>query len=302
MPQGAIPVVVQNSAAAGLSIFCNENDGSDATGNGSAQRPFASLDAGFDMARANKGDVVYLQRTSHRTATLTWDKDGVSLVALSAPSDNDRGRISPLGGAAVFSPLVHVTAQGCSFVNVGTFHGFADNSAQICWEEYGGRNFYSNCQLLGMGATLAAGHTGSRSLTIAGAGENLFVGCTFGIDTIARGVANATLELLAGTPRNIMRDCIFQMLATAATPMHITVGSGGMDRYLLLDRPAFINCVDSTGTAIDAAIVANASAGGTVAVKDGFSIGATAIATTGPVRGTGNVPTAATSGIAIPLT
>jgi hypothetical protein len=272
-----------------------------AAGSGTAAAPFNTLDQALAACTAGANDVVFLTGTVHVTAAVAWSKNNTHLVGLCAPSDNDRARISA-SGSTVFTPLVNVTASGCIFMDIGTFHGFANASAQICWAEAGGRNFYQGCQFLGMGNATAAAHVGSRSLTIAGSGENKFYDCTIGLDTIARGAANASLELLSGTPRNVMRGCIFQMLASAGTPLHITVGSGGMDRYLLLDKCSLINCVDSGGSTISAAIVANASAGGTVLVQDGFSVGATAIATTGPVRGTGNIPTATTSGIAIALT
>lgn len=272
-----------------------------AFGQGTAQQPFNTLDQALAQCVAGRNDVIFLIGTVHVTATVNWNLNNTHLVGLCAPSDNDRARISQ-SGATVFTPLVNVTGAGCMFVDIATFHGFANNSAQICWAEAGGRNYYGGCQFLGLGATLAAGHTGSRSLTIAGSGENLFVGCTIGLDTIARGVANASLELLSATPRNVMRRPIFQMLASASTAVHITVGAGGMDRFLLLDDPVFINAIESTGVAIAAAITANAGAGGLVALQNAFSVGATAIATTGPVYGTGNIPTAATSGIAIKLT
>lgn len=269
-------------------------------GQGTAQQPYNTLGQALAQCVSGRGDVIFLTGTVHITTTLNWALNNTHLIGVCAPSNNDRARIS--GSGTVFTPLVNVTGVGCMFVDIATFHGFASATSQVCWAEAGGRNFYSGCQFLGMGDATAAAQTGGRSLTIAGAGENLFVGCTIGLDTISRGVANASLELLSATPRNVMRKCIFQMLASASTPVHITVGAGGMDRYLLLDDPVMINAVDSTGTAIAAAITANASAGGTVALQNAFSVGATALATTGPVRGTGNVPTATTSGIAIPLT
>lgn len=301
MPQGALPVRVVNSSAVGKSFFVNETTGHD-TNNGSATAPFATLDAALAAATASENDVVYLIGTSHRTSTLTWNKAGVSLVGLSAPSDNDRARIS-ITGSTVFTPLVNVTAQGCSFVNLATFHGFNDASTQICWAEAGGRNFYSNVQFLGGGNATAAAQAGMRSLTIDGSGENLFVGCTIGLDTVTRDTAaNASLEFLSGSARNTFRQCIFQMLSNIAGNMHVTVGAAGMDRYALFDDCAFINAVESTGVAISAAIIANAAAGGAILLNNCLSLGATAIATTGPVYIDGGALGATTRGIAIKAT
>ena len=44
-------------------------------------------------------------------------------------ADNGRARISTAAGltqaqVTAFHPMVNVTAQGCSFVNLGTFYGF----------------------------------------------------------------------------------------------------------------------------------------------------------------------------------
>lgn len=285
----------------GRSIFVNETTG--AAGNpGTSSAPVATLTQALALATANHNDVIYVNGTIHVSATVTWSKDGVNLIGLTAPSDNDRARISQTG-SSVFSPLVNVTASGCSFVNIATFHGFADASAQICWAEAGGRNYYQNCQFLGMGNATAAAQAGSRSLTVAGSGENVFQNCTIGLDTVTRATGtNASLEFLSATPRNTFRSCIFQALVSNAADVHVTVGSGGMDRYALFDNCSFINAVESTGTTMTAAITANASAGGAILLQGGLSLGATNIATTGPVYVNGASPTADTSSIAIKAT
>lgn len=300
MPQGPLPVLISN--AVGNSWFVNEAVGSDSNG-GTAQAPFATLAAAQSAASANHNDVVYLSGTAHQTTTLNWAKNGVSLVGLSAPSDNDRSRISA-SGSTVFSPLVNVTAQGCSFVNLGTFHGFDDASTQICWSDTGGRNFYSTVQFLGMANATAAAQAGSRSLVVGGSGENLFVGCTVGLDTVLRATnTNASLELISGTPRNIFRQTQFQAIVSDAADVHVLVAAGGIDRYVLFDDCLFMNAVDSTGTIMNAAISASVSAGGSIVLNPScLSIGATAIAVSGPVYGPIGALGATTWGIGGKLT
>lgn len=272
-------------------------------GTGTAQDPFNTLSQAISACVDGNNDVIFLIGTVHVSATVAWNKSKMHLVGLSAPSDNSRARISQTGSTP-FTPLVSVTGGGaCIFKDIATFHGFNNASAQVCWAEASsGRNYYEGCAFLGMGDATAAAQAGGRSLTISGGGESKFYDCTIGLDTVARSAANASLELLAGTARNIFRGCTFQMLASANTPLHITVGAAGMDRYALFADCAMINAIESTGVAISAGIVANAAAGGAVLLQNAFSLGATAIATTGPVYGTGNIPTAATSGIAIKLT
>jgi hypothetical protein len=310
MPQGPIAVRVTNSAAIGNSWFVNESTGND-NYPGNAQLPFATLPAAQNAAVANNNDVVYLMGTSHQSATLNWAKNGVSLVGLSAPSDNDRGRISVADSLTqiqwtAFGPLVNVTAEGCSFVNLGTFYGYGASSltaptTPICWEEAGGRNFYSNVQFLGGGDANVAAAAAMRSLTIGGAGENLFVGCTFGLDTIERiNNANATIEIVGGSPRNIIRSSAFQCWNGLAGNVHVLVQSGGMDRYLWLD-----DCLlHSFGTAMTAAISnALGSPNGDVILSPNcISIGANSIAASSSQIWVGQLSTAAptTNNIGIP--
>lgn len=303
MPQGPIAVYVVNSAATGNSWFVNETTGSDSN-SGSALSPFQTLTAAQNAAVADNNDVVYLSGSVHITSTVSWAKNGVSLVGLAAPSDNDRARISAFGATA-FSPLVNVTAQGCSFVNLGTFHGgfTGATGSQVCWAEAGGRNFYSNVQFLGGGDATTAALAGMRSLTVAGSGENLFVGCTIGLDTIVRAInANASLEFLSGSPRNTFRQCIFQSLVSATTDVHVTVAAGGIDRYALFERCSFLNAINSTGSTMAVAFTVNAAAGGSILLQDCASVGSTVYATTGPIYVQGAVPTGATSGLAVAAT
>ena len=109
------------SGFTGNTWYVNETTGSDSN-NGSRYAPFATLTAAQSAAVASNGDVVFLEGTVHVTATVVWAKNGVALVGLNSPSNNDRAGISATGATA-FSPLVNVTGQGCQFTNIGTFHG-----------------------------------------------------------------------------------------------------------------------------------------------------------------------------------
>ena len=134
-------------------------------------------------------------------------------------------------------------------------------------------------------ATGGASQTGSRSLTVGGGGngENTFTNCIIGLDTVVRSAANASLELLGGSPRNVFRNCIFPCDTSSAAALFILVGSTGMDRWALFDNCSFINTVDSGSTTMTVGMTVNASAGGSVVMNNCISLGATAIASTGPV-------------------
>lgn len=287
-----------NFAYVGSAFYVNESTGSDSNG-GNVANPFKTLATALAAVKGPQ-DTIYVIGTVHVSATVVISKV-CRIVGVNPSSTNNRARISQTG-ATVFSPLVDVTAQGCGFYNLGTFHGFDDPSAQICWKDEGGRNHYENCDFFGMGHLTAAAQAGSRSLLITGStGENYFKNCRLGLDTVTRATGNnATLEVAGGSPRNQLDDCVFQSLCTDAADVHILVGADGIDRSLILNNPKFINAVDSGGTLLTADISANAAAGGSILVNGGMSVGSGKIAATGgPVYVSGAVPTAATSSIGV---
>lgn len=264
-------------------FWVDQTNGSDGN-TGGPQDPLKTLAAAHTKCVADNNDVVFLTGTVHLTATLTWSKNKTHLIGLTAPSDNCRARISQTG-STVFTPLVNVTAQGCIFKNLGTFHGFDSATTQICWTDSGGRNGYDTVQFLGMGHLTAAAQAGGRSLLITGGnGENEFVNCSIGLDTVVRATGNnASLEMAAGSPRNRFRSCIFQADVSNAADVHVLVGSGGIDRYALFDDCMFFNATSSGGMAMTAGFSVHASAGGFVALNNSISVGATKISAAGPV-------------------
>lgn len=286
----------------GNQFWVNETTGSDGN-TGGPQDPLATISQAYSLCTADNNDVVFATGTVHVSSTLTWAKNKTHLIGL-APRlrSQARTRISQTG-SSVFTPLVSVTAQECIIDNIGSFHGFANASTQICWSDSGGRNQYNNCLFGGMGNATAAAQAGSRSLVVAGStGENTFTGCQIGLDTVVRSTTNASLEFTGGSPRNVFEKCIFPIDTSSAAALWITIGSGGIDRFALFQDCEFINAIESGSTTLTAGIIANASAGGAVLLQNPISLGATAIATTGPVYIIGNVPVATTSGIAIKAT
>lgn len=285
----------------GNTYWVNESTGSDGNTGGPSD-PFATISQAHSQCTAGNNDVVLVTGTIHTTATTTWSKNNTHLIGLTAPSQNNRARISQTG-STVFTPLVNVTAQGCIFQDIATFHGFANASTQICWTDAGGRNSYKNVQFYGGGNATAAAQAGMRSLLVTGSvGENLFTGCTIGLDTIVRATnANASLEIAGASPRNTFQSCIFQADVTAAGDTHVTIGAAGIDRWTLFKDCMFLNAVNGGpgATSMTAAFSVNTSAGGQVLLFNPASIGATKISAAGPVYVQAAVPTGATSGLAV---
>jgi len=222
--------------------------------------------------------------TAPTVGTLVWAKNGVHLIGVGAASNNPRARIAPPTGAytqATFASgnFVSVTASGCVFANIAVFNGFSTGGTnQIAWTDSGGRNQYYNCVIQGMCDAASAADAGSRSLKISGTtGENEFVNCIIGDDTIQRGAANASLELAGGTPRNTFTGCTFPFWTSSATVLGILgTGASCVDRTNQFENCDFYNNIKSTSTQMTVlGSFTSASPGGMVVFKDCDMVGVT---------------------------
>lgn len=245
--------------------------------------------------------------------TLNWTKNATHLIGVTAPSSvAQRARIAPPSGVytqATFGSgnFVVVSASGCLFSNISLFNGFSTGGTnQICWTDIGGRNAYYGMNFGGIGDAASAADTGSRSFKLgaAGAGECSFFGCSFGLDTVARGVANATLELAGATPRNLFDRCQFYMDASANSPLHILgTGAACVDRDQLFQDCTFMNAIKSAGTTInEVGSFTSSSPGGYVVVKSCTTVGATKWGDTNFLANSyvdGGAPTAASTGLGV---
>jgi hypothetical protein len=307
-------------------------NGLDGNGGNSPSQALATLYQAHNKAVAGRNDVVVLigngaasgsarlslanAQTINPAATtgvLNWTKNATHLVGVAAPTRvAGRARIAPPTGTytqATFGSgnFVTVSASGCFFSNVSLFHGFSTGGVnQICWTDTGSRNAYANVDFGGMGDAASAADAGSRSFKLgaAGSGEASFYGCTFGLDTVTRGAANASLEFAGGTPRNVFEDCTFLMDASASTPFHILgTGAACIDREQIFRNPVFLNAIKSAGTTITAVgSLTNASPGGLILLKNPTSVGATKYGDTNFLANSyvdGGAPTQATTGLAV---
>lgn len=310
--------------------FVDPANGSDGN-TGAADSPFATLYRAHSKATAGNNDVVVLVGDGSTTGTarlslalaqsidssvtagtLVWSKNATHLIGMTAPTSvSQRARIAPPSGTytqATFGSgnFVTVSATGCYFANISLFNGFSTGgNSQICWTDSGGRNFYYNMHFGGAGDAASAQSTSSRSLKITGStGENTFVRCTVGLDTVTRTVANASLEFAGATPRNRFTECVFPFQTSASTPIGIIgTGSGNMDRWQAFERCLFINNVQSTSTTMAALSTLAASSGGLILMTYCTLVGITEYGTDATSRGQiyvdGGTVTAATSGIAV---
>ena len=308
--------------------FVDPIAGRDGNGGNSPQDALATLYQAHSRAADSNNDVVVLlsnglstgsSRLSTASAqtidstvtagTLVWSKNALHLIGVSSPSNNSRARIAPPTGTytqATFGSgnFVTVSGSGCYFSNLSVYNGFSTGGTnQIAWTDSGERNVYQNCQFQGMNDAASAANTGSRSLKVGGAGtgENRFINCIIGDDTTTRTVANASLELTGGTPRNSFERCIFPVQGSAAGVLGILgTGAACIDRWNLFDRCVFINNIKSTSTQMTVlASLTSASSGGMLVFKDCDTIGMTKIGDTNALANSyvSNVGGAATGGL-----
>ena len=313
----------------GTWYFVNPAAGSDGNEGTSPDSPFATIYRAYSKAVSGNNDVIVLigngstsgtarmstalAQTIDSTATtgtITWAKNATHLIGVTAPTGvSNRARFAPPTGtytAATFGNngnMFNVTASGCIFANFSVFNGFSTgNAAQIAWIDAGGRNYYSDIQFGGFGDTQSAQGANARALKVT-SGENTFVNCTIGLDTVTRTVANANLELSNAAARNKFINCDFPIQTSSATTLGIVgSGAGAIDRWTKFQNCLFVNNVDSTSTALTAVASLNASAGGSLVFNGCTAVGAGAWGDAGALANSyvdNAPPTAATSGIAV---
>jgi hypothetical protein len=314
----------------GTYFFVNPAGGSDAYDGLSPETPFQTIYAAYAAATAGNNDVIVLigngstsgtarmstalaqsVTSSATTGTITWAKNATHLIGVTAPTGvSNRARFAPPTGTYTASTfgnngnMFNVTASGCIFANFSVFAGFSTGSAsQVAWIDNGGRNYYESVQFGGMEDTASAQGANARALRVTGAGENTFVNCTIGQDTVTRTVANANLDLAGATPRNKFINCDFPMMTSSATSLFIIgTGAGSIDRYTKFQSCLFHNAVDSTSTQISVAASLNAAAGGSLVFNGCTVVGSTKWGDAGALANSfvdNAPPTAATSGIAV---
>lgn len=297
---------------------------------GAADSPLQTVYSAYSRCTAGNNDVVVIVGDGSTTATqrlslanaqavdsaatagtLVWAKNATHLIGMTAPTMvGSRARFAPPTGTYTMATFgsgnfVTVSASGCYFANFSLFNGFSTGGAnQICWTDSGARNYYTNIQFGGAGDAASAQATTSRSMKISGGGEHTFVNCVFGLDTVTKTVANASLEFSGGTARNSFYNCVFPFQTSAATPIGIVASAAAaMDRWQAFVGCSFINNVQSTSTTMDGLATLAASAGGLLLMKNCTMVGITEFGTDVTSRGQiyvdGGAPTAATSGIAV---
>ena len=276
---------------------------------------FTDIVEAYDKTVDGQGDVVFLvggmtaasatAQTARIEETLVWAKNHTHLRGICAPTDiSQRARISTLA-SGTYAPLLSITGSDCIFSNFSIF----DNNTvdPVAVKVSGQRNYFGNVAMQGMGIAAGAADAAAASLWLAGGAENLFEGCSIGLDTIARSAANAEIRCTAAATRNSFRDCRILSYCSAATHLFVDCStSGSIDRYLEFIRCRFINYPTgiASGLTMTQGVNLHASAGGMLIGDMCTMFGATdvAAADNGNVLWTNPAAAAGTAGLAVAVT
>lgn len=260
-------------------------NGSDTANNGTAwNQAFATLYAAHNAATSNNYDVIVVAPSGVSTGSgtdestygaWTFSKNLITVIGSSAPTAiSPRSRILwGTAGQSTSSALLTISGNGNSFLNL-QFGSFVDNNILVTVT--GQRNYFGSVHFAGIGDDTTGDDTAARSLVISGAGENLFEGCTIGLDTVTRSTTNASLEVTGSCPRNKFVDCLFPMYCDNAGALFVKAATGNCyERFLIFDRCIFLNAVDGSSTTITAGINNAGTGNGTIFMKDSWMRGAT---------------------------
>jgi len=135
--------------------------------------------------------------------------------------------------------MMTVSADGCSFSNLGLFLGVASVLPIGCLSVTGSRNRFESCHIAGIGND-ANDIANAYSLSVSG-DENYFKNCIIGLDTVSRGSADNCELLMAGGARNIFDHCRFISFAAVNTHHFVKRASNTTDRFTTFLACSFQN-------------------------------------------------------------
>lgn len=264
----------------GKIIYVDPTGGSNSNNGSSLESAVATVAAGYALATSGKHDVIMIVPTggtgrTTETASITWAKRFTHLIGNAAPTG-----ISQRAGlgfsSAVTSPCITVSENGCIFKNL-TFATTED--INVMMSVTGDRNYFENCHIQGSTNDTAGDDATWRALSLSGAEENTFVGCTIGVDTFNRSAANANLELASASTRNVFRGCFFPSFADNAGVLWVKAASAAdVDRFVHFDNCVFHNAIRSSATAMTVGMSIHAAVGGTFLMNNSWWLGATDLA------------------------
>lgn len=283
-----IPTLMPMSSK-GTAFFVDPVNGNDGMSGLDLANAVKTVPRAYQLCTAGRGDVVFLFNDGNLTGCarltelLTWSKANTHLIGICAPAAiSQRARISETSGqSATFPLLFKLDAPGCMIQNIQFFKGGSFDEDSNCIEvtTNAQRCYFGNVHIAGMGNATPALRAGSMSLKLIGA-ENVFDGCTIGVDTTTHG-ANSEVVIAgtgsSGAARNIFRNCLFPTYTSSASKLWVSAAASTFDRWILFEGCTFINAIQSGSTTMTSAmsITGTGSPAGMAIVRNSDLFGAT---------------------------
>lgn len=251
-------------------VYVDGSGGSDNSGGSSFDDALATVGAAEDRLTSGQHDVALIVpsggsgRTTE-TIAIGWDKRFTHLIGSAGPlvQDARAGLNFAVGGSITFSD------NGCLVQNITLF---SDADIDSTVEITGDYNSFLGVDFKGTSNATSIGSTPWRALTLTGAEENYFGGCTIGADTYLRSATNASLELKTATARNVFEGCLFPIATDDASAVFVKAASvADVDRFVWFKDCFFHNGINSASTQMTDGMDIHAAVGGTI-VLDGCSV------------------------------
>jgi hypothetical protein len=249
---GKVLVVVEDSDTANYQrlqdIFNVDQDG--------VVRFYSTLNAAYDAATTNAGDVILMSANSTHTITpIAWSKNRINVIGL------DGGDRLVQQGTKVQNSsdddeayLIKVTGVRNSFRNIKFIQASEEATALNVLQEGGEGNLYKNCSFI-FGVADNLDET-TASEVLAGSDSATFRECTFGSDVLLTSAARSVFLIDQVTASqefksNIVKDCNFIIQSSEADAQFISMAAAGDVKFTnLFDGCSFQATINGTNSAI----------------------------------------------------
>jgi hypothetical protein len=243
-----VPLIIGGISKA---FYVDPLNGGDANDGLSPTAAFKTLKKAYDECTDGANDVIYFipgDTADEIAAAITWSKNYTHLIGLSGDLPGMGQRCRVVGNTTIDpAVLLTISGSGCIFKNIkfsNETDANADSGAVIV---SGGRNYFENCMFAGMAHATPAARPGSYSLKVSG-GENHFLKCTIGLDTIIRADANS--ELIISGVRNSFKQCLIHAYSVTAGKFLVSLDNTLDLRYTLFEDCVFFNYTPNWVTGI----------------------------------------------------
>lgn len=260
-------------------FYVDANAGSDTANNGTEfNKAFKTLGTAYAACTSFNYDVIIVAPSANAVTTeasITWSKSYITVVGATAPVYiGPRARIG--WGTSATSPCLAISGMGNRFINLKLV---VEEDVNVLVSITGERNYFANVNFAGICNTTTGDDTAARCVTITDAGENYFLGCAFGVNTVLNSAANALVELNGANSvaRTKFEDCLFDIVCDNAGPRFVLfTGAYSSECWTWFKDCMFLNTRGGT-TTMTVGITVPASVNGRIILDNSWFLGVTDI-------------------------